>query len=177
MDSAWLTAQKLWGEGELLGPVAMAVRAVAMSFVVLALIRVAGARSFGRKSSFDNVVVIMLGAIAARGVVGASPFVSTIFACAGVVAVHQILGRACVSFRWVSKVIEGDPVPLYRDGSVLHANLKRTNISESDLLQSHRLERQSSRLSPGMEAWLERNGRISFIDDASGAHVQKVSGG
>lgn len=165
MDSIWQTLQTLWGEGGSLGPVATAVRAVAMFFIVLAMVRVAGARSFGRKSSFDNVVVIMLGAIAARGVVGASPFASMVAACAAVVIVHRIVGRACVSFSWLSKIVEGEPVALYRDGQVLHRNLKRTNISEEDLVQSHRLERRSSRLSPDVEAWLERNGRISFVDE------------
>jgi uncharacterized membrane protein YcaP (DUF421 family) len=155
--------ETLWGHGEDLAALPMAVRAGCMFFLLLAQIRLAGARSFGRKSSFDNVVVIMLGAIAARGVVGASPFWSTVAACAVIVVVHRVLGRLCVTVGWLAKLLEGDRVALYVEGRLLAGNLKRTSISESDLLESHRLETQRAGLAPGEEAFMERNGRISFV--------------
>lgn len=142
----------------------MASRAIAMFFLMLAMIRLAGPRTFGRKSSFDNVVAIMLGAIAARGVVGASPFASTVVACTMTVVIHRVLGRLCVTQRWLSKLIEGEPIPLYVSGQVLGENLKRSNISEADLHESHRLERQRRELSAKEEAFMERNGRISFVE-------------
>ena len=153
-----------WGSGENIGAVAMAPRAITLFFLVLALIRVAGARSFGRKSSFDNVVVIMLGAIAARGVVGASPFGSTLAACSAIVVVHRLIARACVTQRWLAKLLEGDPVPLYVDGKLLLDNLKQSSISEADLHESHRLERKREGLSRAEDAFMERNGRISFVE-------------
>jgi uncharacterized membrane protein YcaP (DUF421 family) len=153
-----------WGDGEKIGPVAMAARAVVMFALLLALIRIAGPRSFGRKSSFDNVVAIMLGAIAARGVVGASPYGSTLAACAMLVVLHRVVARACVTQRWLGKLLEGEPVPLYVGGKLLQENLKRTTISEADLHESQRLERQRDGLSAGADAFMERNGRISFVE-------------
>jgi uncharacterized membrane protein YcaP (DUF421 family) len=155
---------EFWGDGGTVGALAMAVRALAMFFLLLVMIRVAGPRSFGRKSSFDNVVAIMLGAIAARGVVGASPFGATIAACTVVVVLHRLIGRLCVTQRWLAKLVEGELVPLYIDGKLLFDNLKRTNISEADLLESHRLERQHAELSSAVNACMERNGRISFVE-------------
>src|SRR3954467_7119832 len=90
-----------WGEGEKLGPVAMAGRALLMFWLLLALLRAGGRRSFGRKSSFGNVGVMMLGAVAARGVVGASPFGSTLAACTVVVLLHRLIGRFCVTQPWL----------------------------------------------------------------------------
>jgi uncharacterized membrane protein YcaP (DUF421 family) len=153
-----------WGEGDELGPLAMALRALVMFWLLLALLRAGGRRSFGRKSSFDNVVVMMLGAVAARGVVGASPFGSTLGACAVVVLTHRLIGRLCVTQPWLGKLLEGEPVPLYVGGKLLPDNLKRATISEADLLESHRLERQSEGLSPSVDAMMERNGRISFVE-------------
>lgn len=162
-------AGSLWGHGENLGPVPMAVRALAMFFIVLAEIRFAGARSFGKKTAFDNVVVIMLGSVAARGVVGASPFASTVAACAMIVVVHRLIGRLCVTQRWLARLVEGVRVPLHVKGKILRDNLKLTSISEEDLLESHRLETQSAELSARMDAYLERNGRISFVKTGDGA--------
>jgi uncharacterized membrane protein YcaP (DUF421 family) len=153
-----------WGEGEKLGPVAMAVRALLMFWLLLALLRAAGRRSFGRKSSFDTVVMMMLGAVAARGVAGASPFGSTLAACTVVVVIHRLIGRFCVTQPWLGKLLEGEPVPLYVGGQLLPDNLKRATISEADLLESHRLERQSEQLSSSVDAMMERNGRISFVE-------------
>ena len=153
-----------WGHGENLPALAMAVRALSMFFLVLLQIRLAGARSFGLKSSFDNVVVIMLGAIAARGVVGASPFGSTVAACAVIVLVHRILARLCVTREWLAKLLQGERVPLYVGGRLQCDNLKITSVSEQDLLEAHRLETRTRALSPREEAFLERSGRISFVD-------------
>jgi len=156
-------AERIWGEGEDLGALQMGLRALAMFVIVLAEIRIAGARSFGKKTSFDNVVVIMLGSVAARGVVGASPFASTVAACAVIVIVHRLIGRLCVTQRWLARVVEGVRVPLHVNGRLLHDNLKATSISEDDLFESHRLETQTAELSARMDAYLERNGRISFV--------------
>jgi uncharacterized membrane protein YcaP (DUF421 family) len=66
--------QTLVGEGEKLTVLQMSVRAFVMFIITLVLIRFAGLRTFAKQSSFDNIIVIMLGAVLARGVVGASPF-------------------------------------------------------------------------------------------------------
>ena len=147
----------------MLGPLAMAVRATAMFFIALVLVRVGGARTFARRSSFDNVVVIMLGAIAARGVVGASPFMSTVAASAAVVGLHRLIGRLCVTQPWLGRLVQGHRVLIYGHGEILRKNLERTGISEDDLMESHRLERKSDRLAQDETAFLERNGRISFV--------------
>lgn len=155
--------QILWGSGQMLGALAMAVRASAMFFIALALVRVGGARTFARRSSFDNVVVIMLGAIAARGVVGASPFGSTVAASAAVVGFHRLIGRLCVTQAWLARLVQGDRVLIYSGGHIVRENLQRTGISEDDLMESHRLERKIDQLTADETAYLERNGRISFV--------------
>jgi heme A synthase len=66
--------QTLVGEGKELTILQMSVRAFAMFIIYVVLIRIAGLRTFAKQSTFDNIIVIMLGAVLARGVVGASPF-------------------------------------------------------------------------------------------------------
>jgi uncharacterized membrane protein YcaP (DUF421 family) len=155
---------QLWGHGDQLDPLQMSIRAVVMFVIMLAEVRLGGARIFGKKSSFDNVVAIMLGAVAARGIVGASPFWSTVVACAVLVAVHRLIAWGLVQHEGFGRLLKGRPVCLYRDGRVVKANLARTTISESDLQESLRLETRSDGLERVSEARMETNGRISFIE-------------
>jgi uncharacterized membrane protein YcaP (DUF421 family) len=156
--------ERLWGTGDQLDPLQMAVRAIAMFFLLLLLVRLAGVRLFGKKSSFDNVVVILLGAVAARGVVGASPFGSTLAASATLVALHRVVAWLVVKYEVVRRLVEGERVCLYRDGQIVRPNLLRTTISEHELMESLRLETRQPELAHVHEAGLETNGRISFIE-------------
>ena len=151
----------------------MSSRAALMFVVLLALIRVGGARIFGKKSSFDNVVVILLGAIAARGVVGASPFGATIAASAVIVVLHRVIAWLVVRFPLFGRVLKGRPVVLYQDGKVRHSKLLSTTIGEDELLESLRLETRQAQLAAVEEARLETNGRISFLVKARGAEAEK----
>ena len=67
----------VFGEGTELDSLQMAMRAVAVFFAALILIRISGRRSFGQRSPFDYVVAILLGATLSRVIVGASPAIPT----------------------------------------------------------------------------------------------------
>ncbi len=153
----------VWGAGESLTAGQMALRAAVMFAAMLVLVRLGGVRMFGRKSAFDNVVTIMLGAVAARGIVGASPFLSTIAAAAALVAVHRLLGFASVRWPSFDRLLNGRHVCLYRDGRLHRASLTATSITNEDLHESLRLETQGEDLGRMRAAFLERNGRISFV--------------
>src|SRR5215831_5355873 len=74
MKLHFMNLHDLFGTGPNLTTLQMAVRSFVMFFIALALIRIGGMRIFGKKTAFDNVLSIMLGAILARGVIGATPF-------------------------------------------------------------------------------------------------------
>jgi uncharacterized membrane protein YcaP (DUF421 family) len=152
-----------FGEGSNLTMLQMSMRAFSMFIVMLVLIRVAGMRTFAKKSPFDNIVVIMLGAVLARGVVGVSPFLSTITASVVMVIMHRIIAWLSVKSRKFEKLVKGSYIKLYHDGALIGNNLERTGMSENDLHESLRLETKKLTLAEIDTAFMETNGRISFI--------------
>ena len=119
----------LWGEGEQLNALQMSIRAFVMFLIALLFIRLTGKRAFAKKSPFDNVIVIMLGAVLARGVVGASPFFSTVAAAAMMMIIHRILAWSSVENKLVNKLLKGEIIPLYKDGKISQ-NLYKINSQE-----------------------------------------------
>ena len=157
------TIQFLFGEGEKLNMLQMSIRAFVMFCIMLLLVRFTGRRAFAKKSSFDNIIVIMLGAVLARGVVGASPFWSTVAASVVMVIMHWITAWLAVKNRVIEKLIKGTFVQLYDDEKIVDNNLSKTGISKNDLHESLRLETKKDSLEDIESAFLETNGRISFI--------------
>jgi uncharacterized membrane protein YcaP (DUF421 family) len=157
------TIQFLFGEGEKLDILQMSMRALVMFLIMLILIRFAGRRAFAKKSSFDNIIVIMLGAVLARGVVGASPFWSTVAASIIMIILHRIVAWLSVKNNFVERLVKGNAILLFQKEKIVNSNLTKTGISKKDLHESLRLETKKDTLEDIDTAFLETNGRISFI--------------
>jgi len=154
----------LFGSGEHLTALQMGVRSFIMFFIALALIRIGGMRIFGKKTAFDNILVIMLGAILARGVVGASPFFSTVAASAVMVIIHKILALLALKHIWVGKIVKGIHRSLYKNGEMNTRNMKIATNSKDDLMEGVRLQINSNSLDDVKEAYIEKNGQVSIIE-------------
>jgi len=153
----------IFGTGEHLSALQMAVRAFVMFFIALLLIRLAGMRIFGIKTAFDNILVIMLGAILSRGVVGASPFFSTVAAAAAMIVVHKILAWLAMKHVWVGKIVKGYRRSLYHNGEMREDNLRKTSVSKDDLMEGVRLEINQNSLDEVEQIFIEKTGEISVV--------------
>jgi uncharacterized membrane protein YcaP (DUF421 family) len=155
--------EKIWGAGNDLSPLQMAVRALVMFVIALVMIRLGGMRIFGKKSALDFIIVIMLGAIMARGITGASPFASVVVASAVMVAVNRVLAWACGKSEKLNNIIKGRELLLYHNGEKLWDNMRKSSLTKSDLMESLRLETKRKNFDGVDKVFLENNGRISFI--------------
>src|SRR5687767_7518371 len=153
----------LFGEGENLNALQMCDRAFVMFFVTLILIRITGMRAFGAKSAFDAIIVIMLGALLSRAVVGVSPFFPTIAAGLVLSLVHRILGMISVNNPFLSHLIKGKEVTLYKDGVINQKHLSKCSVSKGDLMEAVRLHANVASLDEVEEAYMERSGQISVV--------------
>jgi uncharacterized membrane protein YcaP (DUF421 family) len=155
---------ELFGHGTDLNSLQMSVRAIVIFFVALILIRFTGMRVFGIKSAFDTCIIIMLGAVLARAVVGASPFIPTIVASAALVIVHKIIAMVSVNNQLLSHLVKGKPLSLYKNGILNGKNLRRCSLSYGDVMEEIRLTLNQNNMDHIEEIYMERTGKISVIE-------------
>ncbi|HET9137313.1 MAG TPA: YetF domain-containing protein [Candidatus Kapabacteria bacterium] len=155
--------EELFGSSRDLSILQMADRAVVVFLLALIFIRIAGIRAFGMKSAFDNIIILLLGAILSRVVVGASEAVSTTIACFVIVFLHRLFGLLSVYSTKFGYLVKGKRVLLYQDGKLMKRNMNLNMISEHDLMEGVRLQGHVDDLRDIKEVYLERNGHISII--------------
>jgi uncharacterized membrane protein YcaP (DUF421 family) len=153
----------VFGTGDDLSSLQMGCRALVLYLIMVVLLRISGMRTFGGKSTFDNIIAIMLGAVLSRAVVGASPFVPTVSAGLILVLCHRLLGWMSIYIKGLGRYIKGEETVLYKDGQIKSQNLKRCLLTNGDLMESVRLTANLNSLEKVEQITMERSGRISVV--------------
>ncbi|MFB9123114.1 DUF421 domain-containing protein [Paraburkholderia dipogonis] len=153
----------LFGQGRTLDPLQMAMRAIVVFLIALVLIRISGRRSFGQRSPFDLVVVILLGATLSRAIVGASPFIATVAASFIIVICHRALAWACMRSRALERLVGGVEREVFSNGKFNAREMDAALISRTDVQESVRQKTGSRSMENVAAAILERNGEVSVI--------------
>lgn len=157
------TIYEFFGNSDNLNALQMSSRAIVIFFIALILIRYTGMRMFGIKSAFDICVTIIFGAVLARAIVGASPFIPTVVASLALVVVHKIIASISVNNKWMSHLVKGVPHSLYKNGQLNQDNLKKCLLSFGDLMEEVRITLHQNTLDDIEEIFMERSGKISVI--------------
>lgn len=151
-----------WGLKEEISPLEISLRAAAMFGIMLIMLRFAGMRSFGMGSVFDNVIIILLGSVLGRGVVGATPFFSALAAGVVMLVIHKFLSKLTFFNKWAGRKIKGEPTLLYK-GDFLLENMKQADITHHDILEELRTTMHTNKMDDIDEVYMERSGKLSFI--------------
>jgi uncharacterized membrane protein YcaP (DUF421 family) len=154
---------QIFGQGKDLSIAQMCVRAAIMFIVAYLLIRISGRRSFGLHSPLDNIIVILLGGILSRGVVGASPMVAVICASITIVMLHRIGGWLLSIKTSLSKSIDGSKILLFENGKFIASNMRKAMLCKEDVLGAIRGQLHSEDLTAVDRIYMERNGTLSII--------------
>ncbi|CAN5181255.1 DUF421 domain-containing protein [soil metagenome] len=154
-------------EGDI-GWAEMSVRAVVIFIYGVIATRVGAWRAFGRWSSPDIIVAIIIGSNLSRALTGPAPLVSTILATTVFIAAYWLLSFAASRSPWLDWLFKGSPVTIISDGSVDHKALRRAVLIRRDLDEALRQKgiSQDSRVATAL---LERNGSITVIRNQ---HIQ-----
>lgn len=162
MDTLMQGCLLVFGEGKQLGAGHMAARAILFFFVTLVLIRLSGRRSFGQRTPFDSTIVILLGAILSRAVVGANDMLPVTAACLALVLAHRTLAWLSCRYHRVALLMNGHPRTLIDEGKQDQIQIRRALLNSLDMdkaLHIHGLANAGE----VRYAWLEPGGEISLV--------------
>lgn len=157
------TLIQIFGEGKDLSTSQMCYRGVVVFFIALILIRISGRRSFGVRTALDNIILILLGAILSRAVVGASAFIPVIAVSFVIVILHRIFGWIVSRSKRFARIMEGDKILLYEKGHFIPDNLHKALVCQEDIMQGIRESALTEDLNKIDKVYMERNGQISAI--------------
>lgn len=158
---AALTVAALCG---LVGDRGTVLRAGGVYLFLLAVFRVAGRRTLAQVTTFDLILVLIIGDATQQAIIG-----DDFTMIAGVLAVSTLLvmdvALSWAKHRWprIDAVVEGLPLPLVTAGRPRREYMDGEGISEDDILVAARETRGLSRFDQIGDAVLEASGGISVL--------------
>jgi uncharacterized membrane protein YcaP (DUF421 family) len=153
----------IFGQNKDINTIQMCDRGIVLFVIALVLIRISGRRSFGMRTPLDNIIVVMLGAVLSRAVVGASPFLPVVAVCFVTVLFHRFLGWLIAKSKRFARIVEGDKFLLFKDGQYIKDNMEKALVCEEDLMQGVRKSALTEDMEKIKTVYMERNGDISAV--------------
>lgn len=149
----------------LLGDRARAVANSAAIYLLLLLIfRIAGRRTLSQTTTFDFVLLLIIGETTQQAMVGSDDSVATAaVAIMSLVSIDMTMTYLKQNIPLLDRLLEGDPVLLIEEGSLRKSELEANGLSEQDVAEAARLEQGLCGLDEVRQATLEKDGKISIV--------------
>jgi uncharacterized membrane protein YcaP (DUF421 family) len=136
---------------------------LAIYLAALIVVRIMGKRALGELSLFDFVIMVGIGdVIVVVGLEQQVPLARGLLILGWLGILEFGLSSLTYHSRFLSRLVEGIPTLLIKDGVLNEANLAKEHISRADLYQELR-KQGVSRISQVSRAILEACGKFSVI--------------
>lgn len=140
------------------------LRAFAIYVFVFVVFRISGKRTLAQVTTFDFVLLLIIGEATQQGLLGDDFSVTNAFLVVGtLVATDIVMSLAQQRFPALGRFVEGLPVVLIDDGEPIQRHMQRARVDESDILERARQSQGLERLDDVKYAVLERDGSISIV--------------
>jgi uncharacterized membrane protein YcaP (DUF421 family) len=141
----------------------IALRATIAFFFIFFLTRIVGRRELGTMEPFDLILLVVLGDLVQQGITQSDYSVTGMLIAASTMALLTVL-VSYLSFKFplLRPVLDGEPVVIARDGTLIEGNLRRERLTADEVMAQARVQQIES-LSEIKWAVLETSGQISFI--------------
>jgi uncharacterized membrane protein YcaP (DUF421 family) len=142
---------------------AFVLRACAVYFVLLGMIRLSGKRTMGQFTAFDMLLVVLLGNAVQNALLGGDNSIAGgLLLAATLIALNGMVGLVSARSDRIEALVEGTPVLLAHDGKVYKDVLRRELVSRQDFEKAMR-EAGIEGVDDIRLAVLETNGHITVV--------------
>lgn len=139
------------------------IRAAIVYFFLLILMRAVGRRELSEMSSFELVILVVMGDLVQQGVTQEDYSLTGAVLAVGTMALLSVL-LGYLGYRWsrVDQAVEGIPAIVFHDGHPLHDVLRAHRVPMDELIDAAR-EQGIADLNELEFAVLEPDGEFSFV--------------
>lgn len=142
------------------------LRAAAIYVFLLVLFRITGRRALSEITTFDFVLLLVIGEATQQALLGDDFSVINAFV---VIATLMLIDILLSLFKErspkVGRFLDGVPLIVVEYGKPLTARLRKARLTEEDILEAARQSQGLERLEQIRFAVLEKNGQISVIPE------------
>ena len=142
------------------------LRAAALYAFLLVLFRITGRRALSEITTFDFVLLLVIGEATQQALLGDDFSVINAFVViATLVLIDILLSLFKERLPQVGRFLDGLPLIVVEYGKPLPERLRKARITEEDILEAARQSQGLERLEQIRFAVLEKNGQISVIPE------------
>jgi uncharacterized membrane protein YcaP (DUF421 family) len=140
------------------------LRGIFIYLFLLLIFRVAGKRSLSQVTTFEFVLLLVIGEATQQALLG-EDFSTTnaLILIATLVGMDQLLSRIKQNSTSFEQITEGVALIVVDKGKLLHDRMKKVRVDEEDILEAARSLHGLERMDQIKYAIVERNGEISII--------------
>lgn len=144
------------------------VRGIAIYLFLLVLFRVLGKRSLAETTTFDFVLLLIIGEATQQALLGDDfSMTNSLILITVLIGIDMVFGKLKGRFQKLDKLLEGTPLILIDHGEPLKERMRKAGVEEDDIMEAARLNHGLEQLNQVKYAVLERNGSISIIPFSS----------
>ncbi|SDB39177.1 Protein of unknown function [Pseudomonas sp. NFACC23-1] len=140
------------------------LRAAAIYLALLVLFKIAGRRSLAELTTFDFVLLMIIGEATQQALLGDDfSLTNALMVIVTLIAIDVGLSLLKQRSQWVSQLIDGGPTVIVEDGRILQGRMRHARLVEADIMEAARSSQGIETLEQIKFAIIERNGKISVI--------------
>lgn len=140
------------------------LRAAAIYLFLIVLFRIAGKRTLSDVTTFDFVLLLIISEATQQVLLGEDFSLTNAFlVILTLIGIDIAISLSQQRWPWLDKWIEGLPLVIVEHGQPLRERIKRSRVSEEDILTAARERQGLARMDQIQYAVLKRSGGISII--------------
>ena len=144
------------------------IRAFAIYFFLLVVFRIAGKRALVQITTFDFVLLLIIGEATQQALIGNDFSITTAWILiATLVGIDIAISLLKERFKKLERLVDGVPLVLVSNGELLRDRMEKSRVDEGDILGAARELQGLERLDQIKYAVLERSGTITIIPKES----------